>query len=71
MVGLTPCTRACEWQGVPLGSLETQNDRYFYFHHSRGDTMTVYTPPELDLAAAAWAVMAVTVANLDSILPRS
>jgi hypothetical protein len=32
--------------------------------------MTVYTPVELDLAAAAWAVMAVTVANLDAPLPR-
>jgi carboxypeptidase Q len=58
-------------QGVPLASLATDNDRYFYFHHSGGDTMTVYEPGELDLAAAAWTVMAFTVANMDQLLPRN
>jgi carboxypeptidase Q len=57
--------------GVPGGSLANYNHNYFDFHHSNGDTMDVYTPDELDLAAATWAVTAYAVANLQDMLPRN
>lgn len=56
--------------GVPVASLATHNDKYFYFHHSHGDTMTIYPPGMLDLAAAAYAVAAFTVADMPALLPR-
>jgi len=56
--------------GVPLGSIITENDKYFYFHHSNGDTMTVLNPHHMDLAAAVWAVVSYVVADLDQMIPR-
>lgn len=56
--------------GVPGGVLDNANSKYFYFHHSNGDTMTVQDPDAMDLCAAVWAVVAYTVADLDEILPR-
>ena len=56
--------------GVPVACLATHNDRYFYFHHTHGDTMTVYTSSELDLAAASYTVTAFTVADMPGLLPR-
>jgi carboxypeptidase Q len=47
--------------GVPLGSLNNENERYFYYHHSAGDMMTIYNQQELDLAATAIAVTAFLV----------
>ncbi|XP_078359744.1 carboxypeptidase Q-like [Oculina patagonica] len=57
-------------EGVPGGSLDNANSKYFYFHHSDGDTMTVQDPDAMDLCAAVWAVVAYTVADLDEMLPR-
>ena len=56
--------------GVPGGLLDNENSKYFYFHHSNGDTMTVQDPDAMDLCAAVWAVVAYTVADLDELLPR-
>ncbi|EDO40745.1 predicted protein [Nematostella vectensis] len=56
--------------GVPAGSLKNENEKYFDFHHSDGDTMTVQDPDEMDLCAIVWAVVAFTVANLEEMLPR-
>jgi len=56
--------------GVPGASLANDNGQYFYYHHSDGDTMTVLNPDDLDLAAVTWAVTALSVANLDDMLPR-
>ena len=58
-------------EGVPGGSLDNANSKYFYFHHSNGDTMTVEDPDTLDLCAAVWTVVAYIVADLDDMLPRS
>ncbi|KAL4237559.1 hypothetical protein ACF0H5_002273 [Mactra antiquata] len=55
--------------GVPGASLNNDNDKYFYFHHTNGDTMTVQDPVAMNLCSAVWAVTAYTVANLDDILP--
>lgn len=56
--------------GVPGANLDTHNEKYFYFHHTEGDTMTVYTPKELDLSAALWTVVAYTLADIEDMLPR-
>eukprot|EP00117_Sycon_ciliatum_P020863 scpid56270/ scgid18454/ Carboxypeptidase Q; Plasma glutamate carboxypeptidase len=62
-----------EWwfnKHVPGGSLENQNEKYFYYHHSNGDTMTVQDPTEMDLCATLWAVVAYCLAEMDEMLPR-
>jgi carboxypeptidase Q len=56
--------------GVPAASLATHNEKYFFFHHSEGDTMSVFTPGTLDRAAALYAIAAFTVANMPDLLPR-
>ncbi|XP_045181827.2 carboxypeptidase Q-like isoform X2 [Mercenaria mercenaria] len=56
--------------GVPGASLKNQNDKYFYFHHTNGDTMTVQDPVAMNLCSAVWAVTAYVVADLDDMLPR-
>ncbi|CAF1566194.1 unnamed protein product, partial [Didymodactylos carnosus] len=56
--------------GVPGGSLLNENEKYFMFHHSNGDTMTVLNSTDMDLAAAVWTVHAYVVADLDDMLPR-
>lgn len=56
--------------GIPGASLHVEDSRYFWFHHSEGDTMTVQDPDEMDLCAALWAVVAYVVADLEEMLPR-
>ena len=58
-------------QKVPIGSLANHNERYFWFHHSDGDTMTVLDPIEMNLCSAVWAVYAYVLADMDDLLPRS
>lgn len=60
-----------EAEGVPGASLASHNERYFNFHHSQGDQMSVLDPGEMDLAAAVFAVTAYVVADLDGGLPRA
>ncbi|XP_072031524.1 carboxypeptidase Q-like [Amphiura filiformis] len=55
---------------VPGGSLLNQNDRYFWFHHSDGDTMSVQDPHAMDLCAAAWTVFSYVIADMCDMLPR-
>ncbi|XP_070690922.1 carboxypeptidase Q-like [Pempheris klunzingeri] len=56
--------------GVPAASLHVEDSRYFWFHHTEGDTMTVQNPHEMNLCSALWAVVAYVVADLESMLPR-
>ncbi|XP_062320759.1 carboxypeptidase Q-like [Osmerus eperlanus] len=56
--------------GVPGASLHTANRKYFWFHHSEGDTMSVQDPLEMNLCSALWAVVAFVVADLEDMLPR-
>ena len=56
---------------VPTGSLANHNERYFWFHHSDGDTMTVMDPIEMNLCSAVWTVYAYILADMDNLLPRS
>ncbi|KAM3873420.1 carboxypeptidase Q-like [Diretmus argenteus] len=56
--------------GVPGASLHVADSKYFWFHHSEGDTMTVQDPRAMDLCSALWAVVAYVVADLQDMLPR-
>ncbi|XP_071097639.1 carboxypeptidase Q-like [Haliotis cracherodii] len=56
--------------GVPGANLNNMNDKYFYFHHSNADTMTVQDPHAMDLCSALWAVVSYVVADMDQMLPR-
>ncbi|KAL1479066.1 hypothetical protein MTO96_052168 [Rhipicephalus appendiculatus] len=56
--------------GFPVASLTTHNEKYFYFHHTEGDTMTVHDPKVLDLCTAMWAGVAYVLADLHDSLPR-
>jgi carboxypeptidase Q len=57
-------------KGVPGSSLENLNEKYFYYHHSNGDSMTVEDPKMLDLCTAVWAATSYAFASLDDMLPR-
>ncbi|XP_041363258.1 carboxypeptidase Q-like [Gigantopelta aegis] len=56
--------------GVPGGSLYNENEKYFYFHHTDADTMTVQDPVAMNMVSALWSVVAYVVADLDDMLPR-
>lgn len=62
-----------EWPsiGVPGGSIKNDNTKYFYFHHSNGDTMTVQDPHAMDLCTAVWAVTAYILADMEHMLPAN
>lgn len=57
-------------KGIPALSLNNANEKYFWFHHSEGDTMTVENSDELDLCTAVWAVSSYVLADLSVNLPR-
>lgn len=57
--------------GVPGASLCDDLHKYFYFHHSHGDTMTVMDPKQMNIAAALWAVVSYVIADMEEMLPRS
>ncbi|XP_008289973.1 carboxypeptidase Q [Stegastes partitus] len=56
--------------GVPGSSLHVADSRYFWFHHSEGDTMAVQDPRDMNLCSALWAVVSYVVADLQDMLPR-
>jgi carboxypeptidase Q len=57
-------------KGVPGVSLNTERSKYFWYHHSEGDTMTVENSDELDLCTAVWTVASYVIADLSVTLPR-
>jgi len=50
--------------GVPTMGLDVDGTKYFWFHHSSGDTMDKLDPREMAQCVAAMAVMAYVVADL-------
>jgi carboxypeptidase Q len=56
--------------GVPGAGLYTDGDRYFWFHHTQGDMVTVLDPADVARCAAAMAVLAYVVADMPGELPR-
>jgi len=57
-------------EGVPGMGLDVDGSRYFWYHHSNGDTLDKLDPRELNLCVAALAVMAYVVADLEQGLAR-
>ena len=55
---------------VPTGSIANHNEKYFWYHHSNGDTMDVMDPHAMNLCSAVWTVYAYVLADLDDVLPR-
>jgi carboxypeptidase Q len=58
-------------RGVPGMGLDVDRSRYFWFHHSEGDTLDKLDPAELARCVAALAVMAYVAADLADGLPRA
>lgn len=58
-------------QGVPGISLGNKNGKYFWYHHSEGDMMTVENPRDLDLCTAVWASVSYILADMSIMLPRA
>jgi carboxypeptidase Q len=58
-------------RGVPGIGLDVDRSRYFWFHHSDGDTLDKVDPAELGRCVAALAVMAYVIADLPEGLPRT
>ncbi|XP_062424318.1 carboxypeptidase Q isoform X3 [Rhea pennata] len=56
--------------GVPGASLRDDISKYFWFHHSHGDTMTVQDPNQMNLCAAVWSVVSYVIADMEEMLPR-
>jgi carboxypeptidase Q len=58
-------------RGVPGVGLDVDRTRYFWFHHSDGDTLDKLDPADVARCVAAMAVMAYVVADLPDPLPRT
>jgi carboxypeptidase Q len=58
-------------RGVPTMELDVDGSRYFWYHHSDGDTLDKLDPGEMARCVAALAVMAYVVADLPQGLPRA
>lgn len=58
-------------RGVPGLALDVDGSRYFWYHHSAGDMMTVIDRNDFARCVATMAVMAYVLADLDLTLPRS
>lgn len=57
--------------GVPGAGLRNDNEKYFWFHHSQGDSMAVEDPLNLDRGTALFAATAYIIADLGIELPRA
>ncbi|KAJ6625715.1 Carboxypeptidase Q [Pseudolycoriella hygida] len=57
-------------RGFPGASLLNKNDKYFWFHHTYGDSMLIENSEYLDKAAALFAASAYIIADLSIDMPR-
>jgi carboxypeptidase Q len=52
--------------------LLNKNEKYFWYHHSDGDTMNVWESKDtLDKCAALWAAASYVIADLSVDMPRT
>ena len=56
-------------KGVPVSSLDYENERYFYYHHTEADTMSVLNRGEIDKCQALWTGVSYALAALEDNLP--
>ena len=57
-------------RGVPGLALDVDDTKYFWYHHSSGDMMTVIDRKEFAQCVALMAAMAYLIADLDTPVPR-
>jgi carboxypeptidase Q len=57
-------------RGVPGLALAVDDSKYFWYHHSWGDMMTVIDRNDFNKCVAAMAVLAYALADLDQPVPR-
>jgi carboxypeptidase Q len=57
-------------RGVPGLALEVDDTKYFWYHHSSADMMTVIGRDDFSKCIATMAVMAYVLADLDTPVPR-
>jgi len=57
-------------RGVPGLALDVDDTKYFWYHHSSGDMMTVIDRKEFAQCVALMAAMAYLIADLDNPVPR-
>lgn len=57
-------------RGVPGAGLDVESSRYFWYHHTDGDTLDKLDPAEMARCVALMAVVAYVVADLPTPLPR-
>ena len=57
-------------EGVPVLSLKVNNEKYFWYHHTKADTFDKIDFNEYSRCIAALAIMSFVVADLDQPLPR-
>lgn len=58
-------------RGFPGASLLNKNERYFWFHHTQGDSMLVEDPNSLDRCVALFASTAYIIADLSVDIPKN
>lgn len=57
-------------KGIPSATLYNRNENYFWFHHSKGDTMDVEDSFNLDKNTIIWASTAYIIADLSIDMPK-
>ncbi|XP_063530794.1 carboxypeptidase Q-like [Cydia strobilella] len=57
-------------KGVPGASLMNDNERYFWFHHSEGDTLNVLNKTDVIDCAAFWTAASYVIADMKEDIPR-
>lgn len=58
-------------RGFPSATLLNDNEKYFWWHHSAGDTMSVLNSDELDKNCALFAAAAYVIADLSIDMPKN
>jgi carboxypeptidase Q len=55
---------------VPVLSIDTDQSRYFWYHHTEADTPDKIDPADMQKVVAIMAVLANTVGNMAERVPR-
>lgn len=58
-------------RGFPSATLINKDERYFWFHHSAGDSIMVEDPVALDKNTALFAAAAYVIADLSVDMPKT